>query len=511
MRTITGVATSITAFIGRAVMGPVDTPVTINSFEDFQRQFGGLHAQHPMSYCVHDFYQNGGRQAIIVRLYKKPPGSPSKALIKIPNLNLDAASEGSWANPLRARVDNKVSPKIAMQYGLDTTDLFNLTVRNIVTGAQETFFNLTVKDSPHRADRILVASSALVRTHDAFPGTTAPTAHGHAGAKKAIWEDDSASTGVAVAEHAADSAALSSKTDFVGDQVKKTGMYALNKTDLFNLLCVPPDSRGGDTPADVYQEAMTFCVARRAMLIVDAPHDWTGADDITKNNNKKLSDLGLNGDAARNAALFFPRVFESDPLQNSIIDTFVPCGLVAGVIARTDAQRGVWEAPAGIDAALCGTAGLAVDLTDDENGMLNSLGINCLRSFPVPGRIVWGARTLRGADLLADEYKYVPVRRLALFIEESLYRGTQWVVFEPNDEPLWSQIRLNVGAFMQSLFRRGAFQGSSPRDAYFVKCSSETTTQTDIDNGIVNIIVGFAPLKPDEFIIIKIQQIAQQP
>ena len=129
-------------------------------------------------------------------------------------------------------------------------------------------------------------------------------------------------------------------------------------------------------------------------------------------------------------------------------------------------------------------------------------------SFPVNGRVVWGARTLRGADQLADEYKYVPVRRTALFIEESLYRGTQWVVFEPNDEPLWAQIRLNVGAFMQGLFRQGAFQGRTPREAYFVKCDKETTTQADINLGIVNIVVGFAPLKPAEFVVIKIQQIA---
>jgi uncharacterized protein len=117
---------------------------------------------------------------------------------------------------------------------------------------------------------------------------------------------------------------------------------------------------------------------------------------------------------------------------------------------------------------------------------------------------------LRGADQLADDYKYLPVRRLALYLEESLYRGTQWVVFEPNDEPLWSQIRLNVGAFMQTLFQQGAFQGTTPLQAYFVKCDSETTTQTDIDLGIVNIVVGFAPLKPAEFVVISIQQIAGQ-
>ena len=124
--------------------------------------------------------------------------------------------------------------------------------------------------------------------------------------------------------------------------------------------------------------------------------------------------------------------------------------------------------------------------------------------------MAWGARSLDGADALASEWKYIPVRRLALYLEESLFRGLQWVVFEPNDEPLWSQIRLNVGAFMHNLFRQGAFQGTSPRDAYFVKCDNETTTQNDINLGIVNVIVGFAPLKPAEFVILKIQQMAGQ-
>jgi len=199
-----------------------------------------------------------------------------------------------------------------------------------------------------------------------------------------------------------------------------------------------------------------------------------------------------------------------NPLKDGQIDTFVPSGAVAGIFARTDAQRGVWKAPAGQEATLVGVVDLSVPLTDDENGELNPLGINCLRAFPIVGRVVWGARTLQGADQLASEWKYIPVRRTALFIEESLYRGTKWVVFEPNDESLWAQIRLNVGAFMHNLFRQGAFQGKSAREAYFVKCDSETTTQNDIDQGIVNILVGFAPLKPAEFVIIQIQQMAGQ-
>jgi phage tail sheath protein FI len=213
---------------------------------------------------------------------------------------------------------------------------------------------------------------------------------------------------------------------------------------------------------------------------------------------------------SRNAAIYFPRLLQLDPINDNQEREFVPCGTMAGIFARTDTERGVWKAPAGIEATIRGSSGLTVPLTDGENGELNPIGLNCLREFRVVGRVSWGARTMRGADALADEYKYVPVRRLALFIEESLYRGTKWVVFEPNDEPLWAQIRLNVGAFMHNLFRQGAFQGTTPREAYLVKCDKETTTQTDINNGVVNILVGFAPLKPAEFVIIRIQQLAGQ-
>ena len=242
------------------------------------------------------------------------------------------------------------------------------------------------------------------------------------------------------------------------------------------------------------------------MVLVDPPFHtsgWNEASDVTASG-------AITSVAARseNAALFFPRIRISNPLAENRPDAFAPGGAVAGVIARTDASRGVWKSAAGIDATLTGVLALDVALTDPENGTINPLGVNCLRNFPNTGPIVWGSRTLKGADGLASEWKYLAVRRTALFLEESLYRGTQWVVFEPNDEPLWAQIRLNLGAFMQTLFRQGAFQGKSPREAYFVKCDSETTTQTDIDNGIVNIIVGFAPLKPAEFVVIKLQQIA---
>jgi len=494
VRTITGVATSITGFIGKALRGPADQPVTITSFADYERTFGGLHRDMTLSYAVRDFFLNGGGQAVIVRLYKATVGSASKATYEVPNLTLQAASEGAWGMQVRVRVDKKAvsDPNlvaVATRLGVQPADLFDLTVRDGGTGRTETFLNLTTKESARRADRVLAAESTLVRVTSSLPANTKSTA----------------AKNTAPADVAVDSATLDAAT-YKGSQSSKTGLYQLEKVDLFNLLCVLPDARGGDVSDDVYQEALGYCVKRRAMLIVDPKAAWATVSLAQSG----AASMNLNGDMARNAAIYFPRIKQADSELGGQIDTFVPCGVMAGVMARTDSQRGVWKAPAGLDASLNGVAGLQLDMTDAENGLLNPLGINCLRTFPVHGRVVWGSRTMRGADAAADEYKYVPVRRLALFLEESLYRGTQWVVFEPNDEPLWAQIRLNLGAFMHNLFRQGAFQGTAPRDAYFVKCDKETTTQNDINLGIVNIVVGFAPLKPAEFVVIKLQQMAGQ-
>jgi phage tail sheath protein FI len=529
VRTIVGVATNIAAFVGRAVSGPVAEATTIESFADFERIFGGLSLDFPMSYSVNDFFQNGGSQAIIVRLFKPTsaaaPGVAQLTATGTVALPLVASSPGTWGNALVATTDtDQITDEIAQLYGFKdqkTGQLFNLTIKETVNGqilSQERFLNLVsvqkdAKGNPiplpgaaqsQLVDRVLAQSSQLALV---APPPAAPAAGPAPGPAPAP------APAPAAPPPGDDGQLLDPKTstDFTGDPVQKTGIYALDTVDLFNILCIPPDTRSGDTPPKAFSDALSYCQTRRAMLIVDSPKAWS-ANPASAANNAKTGflngDLGLTGLAARNAALYFPRVEEPDPLLQGQTDTFVPCGIVAGVMARTDVQRGVWKAPAGIDASLAGISGLEVNLTNDENGLLNPLGINCLRTFPIVGSVLWGARTLRGADQLADDYKYVPVRRLALFMEESLYRGTQWVVFEPNDEPLWSQIRLNVGAFMHDLFVQGAFQGQTPTDAYFVKCDKTTTTQNDINLGIVNIVVGFAPLKPAEFVILQIQQIA---
>jgi uncharacterized protein len=572
VRTIVGVATSITAFLGRALRGPTNEAITINSYGDFERIFGGLWVESSLGYAVRDFYLNGGSQAIIVRLYhpeqddaNKP--TKQKARVKVDDLELEAAYEGKWGANLRVMIDVDVSEDVAKRMGLDKEKLFNLTIKDAgPNGITERYLNLAVdENSSRRIDKVLKEESKLVRWAGEWPTTPEElpklpkvkvahkAAQKLAEAKKKdppdpdaveAAEDELAKAyrelmdDVTLAEQVlsdarkedppddnkikeaqkeldkarkaaegavSDGKPLTRKDDFTpsGAEAAKQGLYALEKADLFNLLCIPPYLDTGDVDATLVADAAAYCEKRRAMLLVDSPSKWKDKD-LAKDGVVNI------GTSSKNAALFFPRFKQPNPLRNDQLEEFVPCGAIAGVCARTDTQRGVWKAPAGLEATLVGALQLSVPLTDAENGELNPLGINCLRAFPAAGRVAWGARTLQGDDRLASEWKYIPVRRLALYIEESLYRGTQWVVFEPNDEPLWAQIRLNVGAFMHNLFHQGAFQGATPREAYFVKCDKDTTTQNDINLGIVNIHVGFAPLKPAEFVIIKIQQMAGQ-
>lgn len=664
VHTIMGVATSRTAFLGRAARGPVNDPTTINSFADFERTFGGLWTESRLGHAVRDFFMNGGGQAVIVRVHHPSSGTDPTvdcAKLSVGNVTLRASSPGAWGNKLRAVVDTNIKG--------DGSGLFNLVVQNTDNGGSaELFRNLSLDTtSPRRIDKVLEGQSALVRWDGSFP-TTAPavtagadalsqanarlkdasdklsqvtksaaamtslavipgqvnlnqattaqqnlqtaqsnlqpltddlqaaldalgnivpapkpsdpanlknalqnaqqvvqTVHDHvANAKNAlpaktdldtpikdldtVKTDLSAnppSTSVSTdlvkaqtdlgdfpkklasaqteltnarmalagvspaliqveqASGGSDGADLVSN-DLVGDAANKTGIYALENTDLFNLLYIPPYSVGQDLDPTLVGTAVQYCQDRRAMLILDPPVSWTNKDSAVKGMNN--NDLNTS---SGNAMLYFPRLVEIDPLTSQRIAVGAG-GAVAGLIARTDLERGVWKAPAGLTATINGALGLDIPLTDAENGELNPLGINCLRTFPAAGTVVWGARTLEGDDRLASEWKYIPVRRLALYIEESLYRGVKWAVFEPNDEPLWAQLRLNVGAFMHDLFRQGAFQGQKATDAYFVRCDSTTTTQSDIDRGIVNVVVGFAPLKPAEFVILSIQQIAGQ-
>ena len=506
VRTITGVPTSVAAFVGTAPRGPVDDAIVITSFADYERQFGTLSADSLMSYSVFQFYQNGGSMAVIVRLKGKDAAPATLDLGK--SVKLEAKYVGDYGKNLRARTD-QIDIKDA-----DKTDAYNLTLRDMSTGQQERYAAISINKNPaRRLDKMLESSQLATPVKDTkldtLPDMSEAVTDGSdpfiAPKNVPPPPDPPPPPGPKrFVEGTGDKLNGTFDDNSYGTADAKTGIYALLKADIFNILVLPQLSAADDISGGIVNKALTLCADRRAMLIVDPPRAWDTLKEAT-DGAKADSWIGGN-ESAKNAAFYFPRIKAFD--KDGKIQEYAPAGAVAGVYARTDVQRGVWKAPAGTDATLSGVVGLTVPLTDLENGQLNPLGVNCLRSFPIIGRVVWGARTLRGADLLGDQWKYVPVRRLALFIEESLYRGTKWVVFEPNDEPLWSQIRLNVGAFMNNLFRQGAFQGRSPRDAYFVKCDKETTTQNDINLGIVNIIVGFAPLKPAEFVIIKIQQMS---
>ena len=498
VHTITGVATSITAFIGRAWKGPVDEPVIITSLADYERKFGGLWRGSSMSYAVRQFFQNGGNQGIIVRVATRTGGdAASAASINLGGgTTLEAASEGTWGRNLALTVDHNIKPP-------PDPAGFNLTIFDnpgIVeddenrggSGMRESFLNVSVDtNSPRFVSKILEQQSELVRV--TAVGAAAPPA-GTVQADNTTGHDGLVLTG----------------PNIEGSETDKTGIFALEDADLFNLLCIPPltlGSGGTDLPMSTWTVAAEYCKDRRAFLIVDAPGNWTVSNVKTA---APISITSFSAIVRKNAAIYFPRLLLTDSLQGGNLEEFVPSGVIAGLMSRIDSTRGVWKAPAGIEANLQGVIGLTILMTDNENGLLNPIGINCLRTFPGIGTVCWGGRTLEGQDILASEWKYIPIRRLALFLEESLYRGTKWVVFEPNDEPLWAKIRLNVNAFMMGLFRQGAFQGSTPDKAFYVKCDAETTTQADRNLGIVNIEVGFAPLKPAEFVIIKIQQIAGQ-
>lgn len=511
VHTIAGVATSIAAFVGWAPKGSTTQAQLVLSWSDFNNQFGGLDSRSLLGYAVSQFFTNGGTQAYIVRVVDSATAATATVTVGTGSntITLSAQNPGGWANAYWIAIKNQAGGtgrfRLQVVYAPPTA-----TTETVV----ETFENLGML-SPDPQGRYVVDvinnGSSIVTidpktgigsgatappTDTNQPGTTAPPLPSPPGifpqptqlgsTKPTQGNDGTVLTpGTSAFETALD---LTSGTG---------GVHLLDHVDLFNLLCVP-----GETTATTLSLLEGYCEGRRAFLIADPDPTITDFNKLTGGPN-------ISG-AGGNAAFYFPWIQAPDPLNQNVTRNYPPCGFVAGMYAATDASRGVWKAPAGTATALVGASGVAVPLNDAQNGQLNPVAVNCIRNFPVYGTIIWGARTTQGADELGSQWKYIPIRRLALYIEESLFRGTKWVVFEPNDAPLWAQIRLNVGAFMQTLFRQGAFQGSTPQQAYFVKCDSETTTSTDQNNGIVNILVGFAPLKPAEFVIIQIQQMAGQ-
>lgn len=275
------------------------------------------------------------------------------------------------------------------------------------------------------------------------------------------------------------------------------GLPVLDETDGFNVLCVP-----GESKPTVLVALQRFCRERRSFLIADCGRRATAASLASG------PDPLLTGPDAINSAYYFPWVRADDPSAGKA-RTFPPSGFVAGVYARTAGLRGVWKSPAGTEAGVIGARGPALPIDDAANAALNAQAVNCIRAFPGQGTVVWGARSLAGGT--TNEWKYVGVRRLALFIEESIDRGTRWAVFEPNAAPLWLRLRTVIENFLWTLFHQGAFQGVTPQQAFYVRCDATTTTQADSAAGVVHVEVGFAPLKPAEFVVLRISLRTGQP
>ncbi len=284
----------------------------------------------------------------------------------------------------------------------------------------------------------------------------------------------------------------------------------LDKLPIFNLLVIPGVAGGNGTK--VLASATAFCERKRAFLIMDPPRDDSADGSLTQWPTRIEDTIeGSSIPKSANSAVYFPYLTTSDPVTG-LPSEMPPSGTIAGIYATTDLARGVWKAPEGLATTLNNVTGVVErgQMTDLRQGVLNQLGVNCVRSFPGIGPVVWGARTSISQNSAFQQWEYVPVRRMALFLEQTLYANLGWVVFEPNDETLWTAIRTPIESFMLGLFRQGAFQGSTPSEAFQVKCDNETTTQDDINNGVVNIVVAFAPLKPAEFVVIKIAQLAGQ-
>ncbi|HEY2360458.1 MAG TPA: phage tail sheath subtilisin-like domain-containing protein [Candidatus Angelobacter sp.] len=298
-----------------------------------------------------------------------------------------------------------------------------------------------------------------------------------------------------------------SNTDLIGTPDLKTGLHALDDVTDVNFVAIP-----GASDAGVISQAVGYCGIRRdCVMIADPPGKTTKDAPITDPSH--VADFLSNKVTTKTSygAFYYPWMLVDDPVGAGKNPTrFVPpSGFVAGMYARIDNTRGVWKAPAGTEANVIGPLDLEYSVTDSEQDILNPIGVNCIRKFPASGIIIWGARTM--GTLSDPEWRYVPVRRYAIYLEQSIYRGTQWAVFEPNDQRLWAALKSNIEDFLMGEFRQGALAGTTPQQAFAVKCDADLNPDSEVNAGRVNMEVKFAPLKPAEFVIIRISQKVQRP
>ena len=521
---ISAAPTSITVIVGYT--HPYKTKkyreaVRLFSFTEYEREFGGNFAsgliESHVPQAVNQFFGNGGSDLYVVGLEA-------------------TLSDGAAIPTIKTYKDAvALSPPLTFTGADAKTMVFRALEPTDLTAMQVTLSNLrqSTKGAGNPYDTFDVAISygkrvETFRNVTIKSGAPGQQLYGLNGASTLITVEDQAGktdntadfgTGFAPPPPATISGTLAKPsgftTNFNGQDF--IDMFqadtSLDKVPIFNILLTP-----GIYDSTVNSAALAFAEHKRAFAILDGPQD-RAADKSLESATPPVLSIENDIDTfplSENGAIYFPYLLVNDPLSGQTIEV-APSGYVAGIYARTDNRRGVWKAPAGIEATLNNTIGVVArgNMTNEQQGVLygtitQKTPINCLRSFPGSGTVVFGARTLVGSNTAYNQSKYVPVRRMTLFIEQTLLANLRWVVFEPNDEPLWISIRTSIENFMLSLFNQGALQGSKPSDAFQVKCDHTTTTQQDIDNGIVNIIVAFAPLKPAEFVIIKIAQLAGQ-
>lgn len=474
-RAIMGVPTSVTAFVGRTLWGSVLGPIRCFGYDEFERRCGGVWAQSELGYAVWQFFLNGGSHALISRVTTGLIASSVRLEVEDGvRLQLEAASPGTWGDNLCVSVSFAVAGSSEGEFHLTLEEL-DPNGEDVVV-ASETFEHLSVvPEHPRYIEAVLAQQSALARVSQLsdqrpLPVARASFAGGDDGRDGSVLDYESA-------------------------------ISRLEQVDMINLLVIPPKSRSADVDPRVLASAAGFCKNHRAMLLVDPPCAWSKPEDVASLD-------GLTFLRTPNTAFYYPRVICPDPLDEHGSLAFAPSGTVAGVIARTDAERGVWASPAGLGATMFGVSGIDVTLAQTEVDRLEAAGVNALVMQPAAGPVIWGARTGRGADPLVSQWKHLAVRRLSLHIQESLHWGTRWAVFERNEEALWAQLRETIGAFLARMFRQGAFQGASAEQAFFVKCDAETTSATEMEYGVVNVVVGFAPAMPEQFVVLYFQQLA---
>lgn len=516
--TITAAPTSVTVFVGythpfKTRPQNYGSAIEIFSFTDYEREFGGLFdvdwLTDDVGRAVFQFFSNGGAVAWVVALqpsFHALAGGATTPLAA-PSLLVGTTAAGITFTG-REPVDDHHALTVSITNLKATTGTTPLDLADVTISygnRAETFRRVTLNPSPPAADANNTLEKRLGTT-SAPVSSLVTVAQPGGGAYPTAWPSALGPTSMDTNLPATPFTTYSPGdfTDaFEADQ-------ALDKIAIFNLLLTP-----GIFDPGVVSEALAFAERKRAFMVCDPP-----ADAVADPTGFPLPMIGdIMSDAvpgrvipkSENGAIYFPHLVSSDPATGNPL-AIPPSGFVAGVIAREDTNRGVWKAPAGYEALVQNTLGVVPSgrMTDPRQGTLNPIGVNCLRTLPGIGTVVFGARTLVAANPAFQQYRYVPVRRMALFLEQSLLQSLGWVIFEPNDVPLWVSIKTTIDNFMLGLFNQGAFQGTTPSQAFQVSCDATTTTPDDQANGIVNIVVAFAPLKPAEFVIIKIAQLAGQ-